>query len=88
MQIEGSFVPAHYGIRTEKYKLIRFYGRGLGKKGSTEGWETPQSWELYDLEKDPYEMNNVYDHPDYQSVIEDLTSQLYELMAYYGDSEV
>jgi len=85
MQIEGSNVPAHYGIRTEKFKLIRFYGRGLGTKGSTEGWDTPQTWELYDLEKDPLEMHNVYNSKDYQDVIIELKEELFRLKEAYGD---
>ncbi len=45
---EKSFgATAHYGIRTERYKLIHFYDPG-------------NSWELYDLKKDPNEMRNLY----------------------------
>ena len=87
MQIEGSAVPAHYGMRTDDHKLIHFYGKGLGKKGSTEGWITPDTWELYDLQKDPYELKNEYDNPDYEEVIEELKEELYELKARYGDEE-
>ena len=27
-------VPAHYGVRTERYKLIYYYGKPLGMKGA------------------------------------------------------
>ena len=39
-------VKRHYGIRTEKYKLIHFYN-------------DVDEWELYDMEKDPQEMKNM-----------------------------
>ena len=44
-------VKRHYGIRTERYKLIHFY-------------YSMDEWELYDMETDPYEMNNYYDSAD------------------------
>ena len=40
-------VQPHYGIRTERYKLIHFY-------------YSMDEWELYDLQRDPNEMNNIY----------------------------
>lgn len=64
-------VPAHFGIRTERYKLIFFYGCTPGG-----AQRTPVAWELYDLERDPFEMNNIYDDPEYASVKADLKRQL------------
>jgi arylsulfatase A-like enzyme len=87
MQIEGSNVPAHYGIRTERYKLIFFYGRGLGKKGSTEDWITPAAWELYDLQEDPMELKNLYGLPGYEAVTQELKNELNQLKVYYGDQD-
>ncbi|MFC2080375.1 sulfatase [Bacteroidota bacterium] len=87
MQIEGSAVPAHYGIRTEDFKLIHFYGKGLQKKGTTVGWDTPDTWELYDLQKDPYEVKNEFENPEYSEVIKELKAELYELKEGYGDKE-
>ena len=64
-------VPAHFGIRTERYKLIFFYG------ATTAGEErTPVGWELYDLESDPFEMKNQYSNPDYQSIVASLKTEL------------
>ncbi len=87
MHIEGSNVPAHYGIRTERYKLIFFYGLGLGRKGSTEGWITPAGWELYDLQADPLELHNRYGDPEYSSVTNELKKELYRLKRQYEDRD-
>jgi arylsulfatase A-like enzyme len=57
-------VPAHFGIRGERYKLIFFYGSD--PKG---GGRTPADWEFYDLEKDPFEMKNQYSNPEYRETI-------------------
>lgn len=67
-------VKRHYGISTERYKLIHFY-------------YDIDEWELFDLKKDPMEMKNVYNDPEYKDVITDLRSRLRKLMAEYGDSE-
>jgi uncharacterized sulfatase len=37
---------------------------------------TPKAWELYDLKKDPEELVNRYDDPDYQNVVADLKAKL------------
>ena len=87
MHFEGSGVPAHYGIRTHQYKLIFFYGTGLGLNGTTEGWNTPVAWELYDLKKDPKEMNNVYHDPEYKKVVKKLKKELTRLKEHYGDTD-
>ncbi len=67
-------VQRHYGITTEKYKLIHFY------------YEM-DTWELYDLEKDPQELNNVYDSPAYVEVQAQLHQRLERLRDQYGDSD-
>lgn len=67
-------VKRHYGIRTDRYKLIHFY-------------YDIDDWELYDLEKDPSEMNNAYNDPAYAAIKEELHTQLKALRAKYGDSE-
>ena len=80
--------PAHFGIRTKKYKLIFFYGKywvdtdkpdaTWNKKswGNRFTFHTPVAWEFYDLEKDPKEMNNLYGNPEYKDVIANLKEQL------------
>jgi arylsulfatase A-like enzyme len=66
-------VRRHYGVRTERYKLIYFYEDDVNE------------WELYDLEKDPREMKSVYDDPGYADVVKDLKRQLQRLRDRYGD---
>ena len=55
-------IPAHYGIRTERHKLIYYYGEALGSAGAIDESTAPE-WELFDLENDPKEMQNVYHEP-------------------------
>lgn len=67
-------VMPHFGIRTERYKLIHFYGNG-------------SSWEFYDLKKDPDEMQNSYDNPENRKLIFQLKKELKGLMLQYKDKE-
>jgi len=66
-------VKRHYGIRTQRYKLIHFY-------------HDIDAWELYDMEKDPEELNNLYDDPAYAGVVKKLKAELARLQKHYGDS--
>jgi len=74
--------PSHFGIRTKKHKLIFYYG--CSPKGSG---QTPPGWELYDLVKDPTEINNVYDDPKNATLVVELKSQLAALRKKYGDTD-
>ena len=67
-------VKRHYGIVTKEYKLVHFY-------------YDVDEWELYDRQKDPNEMNNVYNDPDYALVVEELNQQLIDLRKKYKDSQ-
>jgi arylsulfatase A-like enzyme len=78
--------PAHFGIRTARYKLIFFYGHPLNKAGAQKKSVTP-TWEFYDLEKDPNEINNAYYSPEYKSVISALKSELLQLKSAVGDDD-
>lgn len=71
-------VYAHYGIRTERYKLIYYYSEALGTPGSIDAPKTPE-WELFDLEKDPSEMHNVYHDPNYAETVRKLKEELARL---------
>ncbi len=77
---------AHYGIRTERYKLIFYYGLGLGTAGSLNK-PAPPEWEFFDLKKDPNEMRNVYNDPAYTDVVKKLKLQLLALKKKYGDTD-
>jgi len=77
-------VAAHYGVRTNRYKLIYYYGKALGSSGSSP-LDTPPEWELFDLQKDPHEMQSVYGDPAYASVTADLKAEMQRLQAKYKD---
>jgi arylsulfatase A-like enzyme len=67
-------VKRHYGVRTDRYKLIHFY-------------YDIDEWELYDLHTDPNEMQSVYGDPAYLEIQETLHERLAELRLQYGDSD-
>ena len=67
-------VKRHYGVATDRYKLMHFY-------------YDIDEWEMYDLDTDPMEMNNIYGDPDYADVQQELHEKLEELREYYGDSD-
>lgn len=77
--------PAHFGIRTYRYKLIYFHGQPLRDVYGEP--PTEPAWEFYDLQKDPKERYNAYGDPEYQPVIEKLKSGLFELKQQVGDSD-
>ncbi len=83
----GHHNPAHFGIRTKKYKLFFFYAHPLNTL-SAAPTPTPQGFELYDLEKDPLEVNNVYDKEEYQDIVIILKDKLREMRAYYKDLDI
>lgn len=67
-------VMRHYGLRTDRYKLIHFY-------------HDLDYWELYDLEEDPQEMNNLYGKPEYREIQSRLHKKLETVRQNYGDSD-
>ena len=72
--------PGHVGIRTKEFKLIYYYGADYQGKN-----QTPPAWELYDMNKDPFESNNLYDDPMYKEKREDLKKRLSALRKKVGD---
>jgi arylsulfatase A-like enzyme len=76
--------PAHYGYRDERYKIIFFYNASLGLPGAG-FFEYPPEWELYDLETDPEELNNVYFDPAYAEIRETMKQKLARAQAEVGD---
>lgn len=68
-------VKRHYGIRNERFKLIHFY-------------HDIDQWELYDLQEDPGEVNNLYGKKEYGEVTKSLHDQLLVLQRQYNDTTV
>lgn len=64
-------VKRHYGIRTDRYKLMHFY-------------DDIDQWEMYDLQEDPLELNNLYNEPAYAEVQRGLHQSLDSLQNQYG----
>jgi uncharacterized sulfatase len=97
MHLTHHDVPAHFGVRTRRYKLIFYYGRALpkyrGKKSMA--WladsflvePTPPGWEFYDLQNDPYELVNEYGNPAYQDVVARLKRQLRDVRAELNETD-
>jgi hypothetical protein len=67
-------VKRHYGISTERYKLIHYYF-------------DIDEWELFDIQSDPDELRNQYNNPVYASVRNELHIRLQKLMTSFKDSE-
>lgn len=63
-------VARHYGIRTDRYKLIHYYRN--------------DEWELFDLETDPGDQDNLYGKPGYEALTLDLERRLQGLRAKYA----
>jgi arylsulfatase A-like enzyme len=62
-------VARHYGVVTDRYKLVYFYQPEMNY------------WELFDLQKDPHELKSVFGQPDYAKVQSDLETELKRLRA-------
>ncbi len=75
MHVAHHNVYAHYGVRTERHKLIYYY----------EKEPAPPEWELFDLERDPRELHNVYHDPQYAGVVAELKAELTRLRREVGD---
>jgi len=65
-------VAKHIGVRSDRYKLIFYYEN--------------KEWELYDLQKDPDELNNVYGNPDYKQIQDSLKNELQIQMKKFKDN--
>lgn len=62
-------VRRHYGIRTDRFKLIHFYNL--------------EEYELYDLHRDPREMTSLHEDPEYAGVMDDLKKRVAQLQVDY-----
>ena len=61
---EPHHVRPHYGVVTDRYKLVHFDRPDL------------DTWELFDLYTDPQELRNVYYEPAYRTVLDDMRQKL------------
>ena len=66
-------VAKHYGVRTDRYKLIHYYQLG--------------EWELFDLQEDPDELSSVYADPAYADVVSRLKVELKRLQHELDETE-
>ena len=64
----------HEGVSQERFKLIRFYGQDV---------PNGEEWELYDLQRDPKELNNIYSDPQQAAKIKELKTELQRLRKQY-----
>ncbi len=76
--------PAHHGIRTNEFKLTFFYGLPLDATDALSE-KSPAGWELYDMKRDPFEKQNLYENPEYAAVIKQLKQLLTDTKIKYGD---
>jgi arylsulfatase A-like enzyme len=60
-------VHRHYGVVTDRYKLVHFYELGV------------DYWELFDLKTDPRELTSVFGKPEYADVQKELEKELARL---------
>ncbi|MCY4597216.1 MAG: DUF4976 domain-containing protein, partial [Bryobacterales bacterium] len=61
------------GVRTDRYKLIRFY--------------ESDEWELYDLERNPEETQSIYGQQGTEKLTAELQQELGRLRKMYGVTE-
>jgi arylsulfatase A-like enzyme len=66
-------VQQHYGVRTERYKLIYFH--------------RINQWELFDLKNDPHELKNVYADPSYAKTVKELKGEMERLRKELNDHD-
>jgi arylsulfatase A-like enzyme len=64
-------VRRHDGVRTDRYKFIHFYG-----KGEMDNDKDINCNELYDLQSDPHELNNLYGKVGYEQITAGLQTLL------------
>ncbi len=62
----------HYGVRDSRYKLIHFYN-------------DIDKWELFDLQEDPNELNNIYGKPGTEEITARMKERLKKAQIKYDD---
>ncbi len=74
-EYEYPYTPTMHGVRTDRYKLIRYQGI----------WDTD---EFYDIESDPFEINNLIASPSHQAIIRELTGDIYTWLESTGGMQI
>jgi arylsulfatase A-like enzyme len=69
--VKDHTVIPHRAVRSDRYKLIHFY--------------TVDEWELYDLAKDPGELNNLVSKVEYFSALQEMKKALRSVRLLYQD---
>ncbi|MDP5231465.1 MAG: sulfatase [Cellulophaga sp.] len=67
-------VKKHYGIKTDRYKLMHFY-------------DDIDTWEFYDLEKDPKELTNHINNVAYAEIVKQMHVKLDSIQKVYKVTE-
>jgi arylsulfatase A-like enzyme len=78
---------AHYGVRDSRYKLIYWYNESFNLTGTGPGSQD-REWELFDTQKDPFELFNVFEEAEYQEIRKELKLKLEVKMLAIGDQWV
>ncbi|MBS0260566.1 MAG: sulfatase [Planctomycetes bacterium] len=67
-------VRPHYGVITDRFKLVRYYKPDL------------DDWELLDRQHDPLETRSFYNDPAYAQTVQELKAELERLRQQVGDT--
>lgn len=70
-------VMKHLGVKQERYKLICFFDNTKA--------DSYHYWELYDLQNDPRELNNIYGKVGMEKITKSLKGEIIRLAAQYND---
>jgi len=76
----GHGVAAHSAIRTPEFKLLHF-DRPRNEQ------EEQHRWELYDLQNDPTEMNNLAELPEHKNALAAMQKRFEQTRVQYGDTD-
>jgi hypothetical protein len=69
----GWGIPQHNGVRTKNYTLVHYF--------------ESNEWDLFDLKKDPGQMQSVYANPEYADIVQNLKTEIETLRRQYGETD-
>lgn len=79
--------PGHFGIRGKRYKLAFYYGNGLKVNEYSKEEQPEKYWDFFDLQKDPNELRNAYNDPEYQEIIKKMKKEIMNQRTLLGDTD-